>query len=76
MLALRERGLATCLTTNHLAYEREVADLLGIPFETTNQASLLPVAYARGTNFRPAPRTPLESIVHFERWDHPLGRER
>lgn len=68
MLALRERGLATCLTTNHLAHEREIADLLGIPFDSVNQACLLPVAYAKGTDFRPAARTPLESVVHFERW--------
>lgn len=68
MLALRERGLATCLTTNHLAYEREVAELLGIPFERVNQACLLPVAYARGTSFRRAARAPLESLVHLERW--------
>ncbi len=68
MLALRERGLATCLTTNHLAYEREVADLLGIPFDTINQACLLPVAHAQGTDFRRAARKPVESVVHLERW--------
>jgi nitroreductase len=74
MLALRERGLATCLTTNHLAYEREVADLLGIPFDTVNQACLLPVAYARGIDFRPAKRASLESVVHVERWGTRLVR--
>ena len=74
MLALRERGLATCLTTNHLAHEREVAELLGIPFERVNQACLMPVAYARGTGFRAAPREPLESVVHVERWGGDLER--
>ena len=69
ILALRERGLATTLTTNHLAYEREVADLLGIPFDTVNQACLLPVAYSLGTDFRPAPRAPLDSILHLEGWN-------
>ena len=69
MLALRERGLASCLTTNHLAYEREVAELLGIPFETVNQACLLPIAYSKGTNFRPAPRRPPASVIHLEGWD-------
>lgn len=68
MLALRERGLATCLTTNHLAYERDVAELLGIPFATVNQACLLPVAYSQGTDFRPAARRPLSSVIHRERW--------
>lgn len=70
-LALRERGLATCLTTNHLAYERDVAELLGIPFDTVNQACLLPVAHSLGSDFRPAPRRPLASVVHFERWGGP-----
>jgi nitroreductase len=74
MLALRERGLATCLTTNHLAYEREVAELLGIPFDSVNQACLLPVAYAQGTDFRPANREPLESVVHLEQWGGQLVR--
>jgi nitroreductase len=74
MLALRERGLATCLTTNHLAYEREVAELLGIPFDSVNQACLLPVAYAQGTPFRPANRAPLESVVHLEQWGGQLVR--
>ena len=68
MLALRERGLATCLTTNHLAYERDVAALLGIPFDTVNQACLLPVARAIGTSFRPAPRRASASVIHLERW--------
>jgi len=71
MLALRERGLATCLTTNHLAYEREIAELLGIPFDSVNQACLLPVAHALGTDFRPAPRQPSASVIHWEGWGSP-----
>ncbi len=31
MLALRSRGLGAAWTTLHLAYEAEVAELLGIP---------------------------------------------
>jgi nitroreductase len=68
MLALRERGLGSCLTTNHLAYEREVAELLGIPYERVNQAGLLPVAYTKGSAFRPAPRVELSSVTHLDRW--------
>ena len=37
----------------HLAKEREVAELLGIP-ATVTQAALFPVAYTIGTDFRPA----------------------
>jgi len=67
-LALRARGLASCLTTNHLAFEREIAELLGIPFESTNQAALIPVARSIGTRFRPATRKPGFAVVRRERW--------
>ncbi len=67
-LALRNRGLASCLTTNHLAYEREVAELLGIPFETTNQAALIPVAHALGTKFRRAERKPPGEVLRRNGW--------
>ena len=67
-LALRSRGLGTALTTLHLLREREVADLLGIPFDAVTQAALLPVAYTKGTDFKPAPRQPLADVVHWGRW--------
>ena len=44
-LAARERGLGTCWTTIHLAYEREAAQLLDIPYDHVMQVALLPVAY-------------------------------
>jgi nitroreductase len=69
MLAARARGLGTAWTTFHLAYERECAEILGIPFEKYTQAGLTPIAYTRGTDFRPAPRIPLNSVVHFESWE-------
>jgi nitroreductase len=68
MLAARLRGLGTAYTTLHLAYEREVADLLGIPFESVTQAVLLPVAYYTGETFQPAERIPAERIVHRDAW--------
>ena len=68
MLAARARGLGTVWTTFHLAYEREAADLLGIPYDEVMQAALIPVAYTIGTDFRPAPRRPLETMVHWDRW--------
>jgi nitroreductase len=68
MLAARARGLGTVWTTLHLAYEREAADILGIPYEEYTQAALIPVAYSKGTNFRPALRDPLECILHWDRW--------
>ena len=55
MLAARERGIGSCWTTLHLEYEREVGQLLGIP-DDHSQVALTPLAYTRGTDFRPAPR--------------------
>lgn len=66
-LALRARGLGSCLTSFHLAFERDAAALLGIP-EDVMQVALLPVAYTKGTEFKPAERPPPETIVHWERW--------
>jgi nitroreductase len=68
MLAARSRGLGTCWTTFHLASEREAAELLGIPYDDVMQAALIPVAYTVGTDFKPAVRAPLETMVHWDRW--------
>jgi len=68
MLAARGRGLGTALTTVHLWKEREMADLLGIPFEETTQVGLFPVAHTIGTDFKVARRTLAESIVSWNGW--------
>jgi nitroreductase len=68
LLALRERGLGSAWTTLHLAYEKDVAELLGIPFDDFTQAGLFPVAYTKGTDFKAAERMPLGDIVHFDAW--------
>lgn len=68
MLAARERGLGTCWTTVHLMHEQQAADLLGIPYEQFTQVALIPTAYTRGTEFRPAARKPLDDVVHFNGW--------
>ena len=68
MLAARERGLGTSWTTVHLHHEREAAELLGIPYERYTQAALVPVAYTKGTNFKPAVRQSLESVVRRDHW--------
>jgi nitroreductase len=66
-LALRSRGLGSTYTTLHLAHEAEAAELLGIPDHVT-QAGLLPVAYTKGTDFRPAERPPVEGITYWNGW--------
>jgi nitroreductase len=68
MLAARARGLGSVWTTFHLRHEREAAELLGIPFDEVMQAALIPVAYTVGTDFRPAARAPLDTMVHWDRW--------
>ncbi len=67
MLALRARGLGAAWTTLHLAYEKEAAALLGIPEDVT-QAALLPVAYFKGEDFRPARRIPARQITYWDTW--------
>jgi nitroreductase len=61
------RGLGTAWTTLHLQRESEVAALLELP-AGIHQGVLIPTAYYTGTTFRPAPRAPLDSVLHINRW--------
>lgn len=66
-LAARARGLGTAWTTLHLARERQVAELLGIP-AGVHQGALIPTAYYTGETFKPAPRVPLDEVLHVDGW--------
>ena len=70
MLALRSRGLGSAWTTLHLINdgERQAAELLGIPYEQYRQGGLFPIAYTKGTDFRPAKRLPVDQVAHFDSW--------
>ena len=68
MLAARARGLGSCFTTRHLTYEREAAELLGIPYDEVTQVGLTPVAFFTGEGFKPAARIPVDEIFHHNRW--------
>lgn len=68
MLAARAYGLGTALTTVHLAREREVAALLGIPYDTVTQIALVVVGHARNPAPGPAPRAPLTDVVSLNSW--------
>jgi nitroreductase len=70
-LALRSRGLGSCYTTLHLAHEAEAAELLGIP-PHMSQAGLLPVAYTKGTDFKPADRPPVAEITYLDTYKNPI----
>jgi nitroreductase len=67
MLALRARGLGSAWTTLHLQSEREIAEMLGIP-DGISQAALLPVAYFKGDDFRPAKRKPMRDRTYWDSW--------
>jgi nitroreductase len=67
MLALRARGLGSAWTSLHLVYEKEVAEILGIPANVT-QAALLPVAYFMGEDFQPASRVPAREVTYWDSW--------
>jgi nitroreductase len=67
MLAARARGLGTAWTTLHLQYEAEVAALLDLP-PTVHQGVLVPTAFYTGETFKPAPRQPLDEVLHLDRW--------
>ena len=45
-----------------------MAQILDIPFGRYRQAGLFPVAWTLGTRFRRAPRKPLASVLHWNRW--------
>lgn len=67
MLALRARGVGAAWTTITFTYEREVAELLGIPADVT-PGVLLPVAYFKGDDFKPAKRDPARERTHWNGW--------
>ncbi|MFC9895185.1 nitroreductase family protein [Nocardia sp. NPDC127579] len=69
LLALHSRGLGATLTTAHLAFEREVAGLLGIPFDEVTQVALLPVAHLRPGAPAPGPRIAAAEVTRWNRWD-------
>lgn len=66
MLALRSRGMGSTWTTVHLYREREMAELLGIPYATVTQVGLFPIAYTLGLDFSPADRS--SSRVRWNKW--------
>lgn len=67
-LAARARGLASCWTTIHLFYEEDAAAALGIPYEQVQQVGCICVGHAKGLDFKPAPREPLATKLHWESW--------
>jgi hypothetical protein len=67
------RGLGSAWTTFHLAHEREVGEILGIP-ATVTQVALLPVGFYTGAGFLPAARRAAASVTYFNHWQQRLDR--
>jgi nitroreductase len=67
-LAARSRGLGTSWTSLHLMHEQEAAEVVGIPFDAVSQVALLPLAYTKGTDFKPGHRQPLDEVLHVDTW--------
>ena len=67
-LALRVRGLGSVWTTVASRREKEIADLLGIPFDEFTQVGLFPIAYTMGTDFKPAWRRPVAEVLTYNKF--------
>jgi nitroreductase len=68
MLAARARGLGTVWTTAQGPLERELAGVLGVPYDEVMLAALIPLAFTIGTDFGPAKRISLDEVLHWNKW--------
>jgi nitroreductase len=68
MLAARARGLGTAWTTAQGPLERQLADVLGVPYDEVMLAALIPLAFTIGTDFRPAKRIGRDEVLHWNKW--------
>ena len=39
-----------------------------LPFDQYSQAGLFPIAYTKGTDFKPASRIPAAEVAHWDQW--------
>ena len=63
-----QRGLASAWTQIHIQFEEGVAAVLGINHAEVQQAALIPVAYSRREDFKPAYREPIQKFTHWDSW--------
>ena len=66
MLAARNLGIGTTLTTVYRVYQQEVREVLGIP-ERYEIVALVPMGRPKG-KFGVAPRRPVSSVTHWNRF--------
>jgi nitroreductase len=67
-LALHSRGLGSAITSMHLPFEPQVAELLGIPSAVT-QTCMVPIAYLRRGPMTEAPRKPAKRLTYWDEWN-------
>jgi nitroreductase len=68
MLAARLRGLGTCWTTVGLFEEEATGEAFGIDVDAVTIGAISPVAYTRGTEFKPALRPDPDEVIHWDQW--------
>ncbi len=73
MLAARDFGIGSTLTTFHLARENEIKKLLGIP-EDVHTAALVPLGYPLG-RWGEAQRLPVEEVVFRDTYGQQFWRQ-
>ena len=71
ILAARDRGLGTVLTTVYRIHEDEVRELCGIP-DRYEVAAILPLGHPKG-RWGVAPRRPAEALTNWEQWGQRRG---
>ena len=69
ILACRGLGLGTVITTNHILYEDEVRQILGLPVDVYTFA-LMPIGYPLG-KYGPLSRRPVAEVAFADRWGQP-----
>ena len=74
MITLRAQGLGTTWTTLLTKFERETAEVLSMPSDTT-VAVLLPVGYMKGAVLRHADRKPARDVTFWNTWGGELFDE-
>jgi nitroreductase len=66
-VAARSLGVGSILTTLHRVHEREVATALGLP-RPHRPIAIIPMGYPVSGTFATPKRTPLEDVLHWNRW--------
>ena len=70
MLALRARGIGATWTSLLAARQAEVAAVVDLPKDALLTV-MLPIAYTKGANLRPAKRLDAREVTYWDRWGQP-----